>query len=147
MRPRSAGDRNRRSPEERRDAARHGIGRGGLRSATINLRRSGGPPRPRLMTRLQSRDAEPTKSRTSRPRPSRSDCLPSEVVSRELGANLTQNRKERQRKREWLGDRRWIAEQGGIARPQCCRIGPAAIEADQVGEINVARFEVAAGRR
>ncbi len=65
-------------------------------TAAAKLLRSGGPTRPKLMTGMERQaPSQHPKNRAWRPWPSRSDRLTSEVVSRELGANYTQNRKER----------------------------------------------------
>ena len=73
-------------------------------TAVAKLRRSGGPERPKMVTGMQRRAPNQRyKSRASRPRPSGSNCLTSEVVSRELGANYTQNRKEHQQERGRFG--------------------------------------------
>jgi hypothetical protein len=57
------------------------------------------------------------------PRPSGLGCLPLEVVSCEMSANYTQNRKERQQKRGWFGDRGWIVVPNGIPHCQYSQIG------------------------
>jgi hypothetical protein len=55
-------------------------------------------PRVRLVTGMPRRaPSKQPKSRASRPPRSGSDCLTSEAVSRELGANHSQNRKEHSR--------------------------------------------------
>jgi hypothetical protein len=61
------------------------------------VRRLGRTARPSLTTGMQCRAPnQEAKSGASRPRPRGSDCLTSVVESRELNANYTQNRKQRQ---------------------------------------------------
>jgi hypothetical protein len=88
------------------------------------------------------------KSRASRPRPSGSDCLTLEVVPHELGANYTQNRKERQQERGWFGDRPWmIVAPDGFPNCHDSQTFAGGSWGAQACEIHVGRFEQDAGRQ
>jgi hypothetical protein len=118
-------------------------------TAVAKLPRWGGPPRPRLMTGMprQALIQQP-KSRASRPRPSGSDCLTLEVVPHELGANYTQNRKERQQERGWFGDRPWmIVAPDGFPNCHDSQTFAGGSWGAQACEIHVGRFEQDAGRQ
>jgi hypothetical protein len=77
----------------------------GLRCNGPNQPRLGGPPQVRPTTAMPRRAlSQRPKSRTSRPQPSGSGWLTSVAVSRELGANCTEYRKQRYRERGWFGN-------------------------------------------